>query len=108
MWIKLVASGRHCQKRFWAIICQCRGGEKGRQRLTFAFFVNAKEKKEFQLSSVNLKTHIVSRRSAKASYQSPYISQKKAWMSGEIMDEICKKKSSACHLRTVNTTIHRQ
>ena len=67
--------------------------KKSKQCFTIAFFVNAKEEKEVPIVIRKSETLDALVRLKKTDLPVMYYSQPKAWMSGDIMDMILKKKN---------------
>ncbi|XP_011409024.1 PREDICTED: tigger transposable element-derived protein 6-like [Amphimedon queenslandica] len=74
-------------------VYQCRGGKKSKQRFTIAFFVNANGEKEIPIVVWKSENPHCFSKIKKTDLPVMYYSQPKAWMTGEIMDEILKKKN---------------
>ena len=70
---------------------QCYGGRKSKKRVTLALFVNASGKKEKPIFIWKSETPRCLRNFDKSVLPVDYFAQKKAWMSGEIMDALLTK-----------------
>ena len=70
---------------------QCYGGKKSKKRVTLAFFVTASGKKEKPVFIWKSETQRCLRRFDKSVLPVDYFAQKKAWMTGEILDAVLTK-----------------
>ena len=70
---------------------QCKGGKKSKQRVTIAFFVTAAGKKEKPIFIWKAENPRCLRRFDKSVLPVNYFAQSKAWMTGEIMEEVLSK-----------------
>ena len=70
---------------------QCYGGKKSKKRVTLAFFVSASGNKEKPVFIWKSETPRCLRKFDKSVLPVDYFAQKKAWMSGEIMDTLLTK-----------------
>ena len=70
---------------------KCKGGKKSKQRVTVAFFVSASGTKEKAIFIWNSENPRCLRRFDKSLLPVRYFSQRKAWMTGEIMEAVLSK-----------------
>ena len=71
---------------------QCHGGKQSKRRITIAFFVSASGKTELKPIVIwKSENPRCLKRFNKAALPVTYFSQKKAWMTGEILDTILTK-----------------
>ena len=70
---------------------QCYGGKKSKRRVTLAFFVTASGKKEKPVFIWKSQTPRCLRKFDKSVLPVDYFAQKRAWMTGEIMDAVLTK-----------------
>ena len=70
---------------------QCYGGKKSKKRITVAFFVSAAGTKEKPIVIWKSQTPRCLRKFDKSALPVHYFGQKKAWMTGEIMDAVLTK-----------------
>lgn len=87
---------------------ECKGGKKSKHRLTVAFFVSASGVKEKPIVIWKSENPRCLKRFDKSALPVNYFSQKKAWMSGEIMETILTKlnnrlSNAGCHPESLQT-----
>ena len=81
----------------------CKGGKKSKQRITVAFFVSASGHKEKPVVIWTSENPRCLQRFNKLCLPVSYYSQPKAWMTGEILDDILSKLNR--RLTTTNRNI---
>ena len=81
----------------------CKGGKKSKQRITVAFFVSASGHKEKPVVIWKSENPRCMQRFNKSSLPVSYYSQAKAWMTGEILEDILIKLNR--HLSSSNHNI---